>query len=141
MRYRKLIRKPSIWAIIELQGINKSRDTTVWIFWKILGYEKNFIFWHFWYWKWHPTPNLMILPERSGIFPISLGGCEPFFGKISPRNGEKSTFSKKIFWTISQQHIAYVLSWDITYLCAKFQRQTFNSLYPNMRQFAGGIRR
>ena len=100
----------------------------VWIFWKILGYEKNFIFLHFWCWKWHPIPNLTISSKRRGIFPISLGGYEPFFGVKSPRNGEKSKFSEKIFWTISQRHIAYVLSWDITYFCAKFQLLTPNRL-------------
>ena len=70
----------------------------------------------------------MILSDRSDIFPIPLGGCEPFFVKISPRNGEKSKFSKKIFCTISQRHIAYHLSWEITYFCAKFQRLTPNRL-------------
>ena len=120
--------KPIIWAVAELPGMNRSRDMVVLRFWKILGYEKFFIFLDFWGWKWLSILKLMILSDRSGIFPIPLGGCEPLFVKISPRNGEKSKFSKKIFWTISQRHIAYHLSWEITYFCAKFQRLTPNRL-------------
>ena len=108
----------------------------VWIFWKILGYEKNVIFLNFWCWKWHPTPNLMILSDRSGIFLISLGGCEPFFVEKSRRNGEKSKFSKNFFWTISWRHMAYVFRWEITYFYAEFQRLTPNSfrVYKGDRQ-------
>ena len=40
--YWKLIRKPLIWAVAENLSINRSRDTAVWIFLKILGYEKKF---------------------------------------------------------------------------------------------------
>ena len=103
--YWKLYRRPSIWAVAELPGINRSRDTAVWIFWKILGYEKNFIFLDFSSSKWRLITKQMILSDRSGILPISLGGCEPFFGEKSRRYGEKSKFLKKIFWTISQRHI------------------------------------
>ena len=124
----KLYRRPLIWAVTEHPGINRSRDMAIWIFWKILGYEKNFILLHFWCWKWHPIPNLTISSNRSNIFPISLGGCETFFGEKSRRYGEKSKFLNKIFWTISQRHTAYVLSWDITYFCTKFQLLTPNRL-------------
>ena len=100
--YKKLIPKSSIWAIVKLPGINKSRDTAVWIFWTFLGYEKNFIFLHFWCWKWQPTPNLLILLDLSSIFSISLEGCEFFFFfEKSRRNGEKSKFLENFFWTIS----------------------------------------
>ena len=58
---------------------------------------------------------------------FSLEGCEHFFVKISPRNGEKSKFLKKFFATISQWHIAYHSSWEISYFCAKFQLLTPNS--------------
>ena len=40
--YWKLYQRPLIWAVVEHPSINSSRDTAVWIFWKILGYEKNF---------------------------------------------------------------------------------------------------
>ena len=60
---------------------------------------------------------------------FSLRACEPFFVKISARNGEKSEFLKKFFWTISLRHIAYHLSWKITYFCAKFQLWTYNSFW------------
>ena len=39
----------------------------------------------------------MILPDRSNIFPIPLGGCESFFVEKSRRYGEKSKFSEKNF--------------------------------------------
>ena len=116
--------------------MNRNRDMVAWKFKKILGYEKNFIFLHFWSWKWHLITKQTILSNRSGIFPISLGGFEPFFVEISPRNGEKSKISKKIFWKISQRHVAYVFCWETTYFCAKFQLLTPNRLrvYKGDRQ-------
>ena len=63
----------------------------------------------------------MVLSDRSGRFSISVGGFKGIFVKKSRRIGEKSKFLKKIFWTISQRHIAYVSSLDITCFCAKFQ--------------------
>ena len=130
----KLYRRPSIWAVTEHPGMNRSRDTAIWIFWKIWGYEKNFLFLHFLSLKWHLIAKQTVSLNRSGIFPISLGGCEPFFGEKSRRYVEKSKYSKKIFWTISQRHKAYVLSWDITYFCAKFQLLTPNRLRVYKRQ-------
>ena len=74
----------------------------------------------------------------AGMWPISfLLACERaalpefspcIFAEKSRRNVEKSRFSKKNFWTISQWPIAYVLSWSITYFCAKFQLLTSHRL-------------
>ena len=100
--YSKLNWRPLIWAFAEHPGIDRSRDTAVWIFWKILGYEKNFIFLHFSNWKWHPIAKQTVSSDRNGILPISLGGCEPFFGEKSRRNGEKSKFLKKIFFLLQK---------------------------------------
>ena len=61
------------------------------------------------------------------MFPILLGGCEPFFVEKSRKNDEKSKISKKHFCTISQWHIPYHLGLEITYFCVKFQRLTPNS--------------
>ena len=115
IKHWKLIRKLLIWAVSELSGVNRSQDMVVLRFWKILGYEKiyNFGF----------LRQKMTSYRKTNDF-FLLGGCEPFFVKISPRNGEKSKFLRKFFWTISQRHIAYHLSWEITYFCAKFQLLT-----------------
>ena len=67
------------------------------------------------------TYNRMVLSDRSGIFSISIGGFKGIFVEKLLRISEKSKYSKTIFWTISQRQIAYVLSWNITYFCAKFK--------------------
>ena len=59
----------------------------------------------------------------------SVRGLWTLFGEKSRRYGEKSKFSKKIFWTISLRKVAYVLSWDIIYFCAKFQLLNVHRLW------------
>ena len=63
----------------------------------------------------------MVLSDRSSIFSISIGGFKGIFVEKSRRIGEKSKFLKKFFKAISQRQIVYVLSWNITFFCAKFQ--------------------
>ena len=60
-----LYENPLIWAVAELSGMNRSQDMVVLRFWKILGYEKFFIFLDFWDWKWFPIAKLMIFFGRG----------------------------------------------------------------------------
>ena len=76
----------------------------------------------------HQVYNRMVLSDRSGIFSISIGGFKGIFVEKLRRIGDKSKFLIKIFWMISQRQIAYVLSWNITYFCAKFQLLTLHRL-------------
>ena len=54
-----------------------------------------------------------ILSDQSGVFPISLGGCEAVFVKKSPKNGTNSEFSKKII--LSDLVTLYSLSFKLGY--------------------------
>ena len=99
----------SLYENLYFELLQSFQATTEAKIWPLENYEKfvgakNFRVWKifyifgFWGWKWHSTPKLIILSDRSCMFLISLGGFEAIFNEKSRRNSENEVFLKIFFW-------------------------------------------